>query len=90
MKSCHEPVVVRCESGTDPTSFIWRCRLYRIETVEDRWRRAGDWWIDGRGFRRSYFRVTARPVAQPRAKGRILIAELYQQGANWIIDRVYD
>ena len=39
-----EPVHVRCRDGV-PEQFLWRRRLYLVQTVLAHWRRAGRWWL---------------------------------------------
>ena len=86
MKARNESVVVQRDEKKVPVSLVWRGRLYRITHIEDRWRLCSKWWIDGKGYRRNYFRVTARSVGT----GQILTADLFQQAGNWILESECD
>lgn len=86
MKARYEAIHVEIDSSGAPTRLVWRGRLYRVLEVQDRWRCAGQWWLDGRGWGRAYWVVKAR-----RDHGRACCTfELFRQGANWVLARESD
>ncbi len=86
MKQIHEAICVQCRDG-QPQRLIWRGRLYQVVGVEDCWRYTGKWWLDGRGWRRAYFCITARHVG---GSGALISLEMYRQGGHWMLHRVLD
>lgn len=38
-------VAVKCAKGA-PTQFIWRDRLYRVESILQQWEHSAPWWHD--------------------------------------------
>jgi len=80
-----EPVHVETDPDGIPLRVIWRGRLYRVTGVEDCWRYAGKWWLDGRGWHRAYFRVSARTTS-----GGTVSLEVFRQGGNWVLSRECD
>jgi hypothetical protein len=78
---------VHVEAGPDgvPQRMVWRGQPYRVVEVEDHWRWAGQWWRDGKGWRRAYFRVTVQ-----NHRGVRLTLELFRQGGNWVLSRECD
>ena len=85
MKQRLEPVHVEVDGQGVPLRLVWRGRPYRVLAIEDSWRYAGRWWVDGRGWRRAYFRVTAR-----NSRGHTLTLEVFRQSANWVLSRECD
>jgi hypothetical protein len=86
MKLRMEPVtVVKDEQGV-PQRFYWRGRPYRVTAIEDRWHYAGKWWLDGKGWHRAYFRVTARG---PNG-GQVTFELFKQHGGTWVLSRECD
>lgn len=84
-------ISVRCSNGT-PTQFIWRDRLYRVDTVLQQWRRSTPWWHDIRtvptGKDVQGWRVEAR-AGRGDTQG---VYELgFDPGADrWFLVRTYD
>jgi hypothetical protein len=89
MKQRVEPVHVEADARGVPRRLYWRGRLYCVIAVEDQWRYAGKWWLDGRGWRRAYFRVTARCVRHSGV-GSAITLEVFREGANWVLSRECD
>jgi hypothetical protein len=85
MKARGEAVHVEAHSRGIPLRLVWRGRPYRVVEVHDRWRYAGKWWLDGKGWRRAYFVVTVC-----HASGAPLTLELFRQSANWVLSRASD
>ena len=95
MKARYEAVYVEVDECGVPLRLVWRGRLYRVLAVQDRWRYAGHWWLDGRGWRRAYWVVKAqRPQGQFQervsATCECTTFELFRQGANWVLARDID
>jgi hypothetical protein len=86
MKQVREAIHVQSRGG-QPQRLFWRGGVYDVIGVEDCWRYASKWWIDGKGWRRAYFCVTARPVGR---SGAPVSFEMYRQGGHWILHRVLD
>lgn len=84
MKQRMEPVHVDTNAQGEPWRLVWHGRSYRVMQIEDRWRYAGKWWLDGRGWHRGYFRVTVRG-ARSLMGGESLTVEVFRQGANWVL-----
>ena len=69
MKARYEAVYVEVDGIGVPVRLVWRGRLYRVVEVQDRWRYAGQWWLDGRGWRRAYWVVKAQRPQQRAQDG---------------------
>jgi hypothetical protein len=59
--------------------------LYTVVRVEEQWRYTGKWWLDGVGWQRSYYRVTALTT-----QGKLVTMELYSQFKQWILCGICD
>lgn len=84
MKQRLEPVIVTADTRGVPQRLIWRGRSYHVTQVEDRWRYAGKWWLDGRGWHRAYFRLTVCGT-HTLTGSESMTLEVFRQGANWVL-----
>jgi hypothetical protein len=89
MKQRLEPVHVETDAEGVPLRLIWRGRPFRVIGVDDRWRYAGKWWLDGKGWRRAYFVVTVCGAGRGVGDEGITL-ELFRQSANWMLSRECD
>lgn len=79
------------EEQTEPTTFRWRGRRYRVTNVIGHWREDAGWWQrpDGEPVRirqSDLWRVEARN-GLPTSHG---VFELVHRGDEWRLDRVWD
>ncbi|WP_342371996.1 DUF6504 family protein [Propioniciclava soli] len=54
MRRYDEPIEVRSgevDGELAPVQFLWRRRLWRVLSVETRWKETADWWSRGAGGR---------------------------------------
>ena len=54
-KHIAQPISVSLNDRNLPSTFKWRERMYRVESLQESWRTIGAWW-DGEG-ETTYFRV---------------------------------
>ena len=78
-----EPVKAHQKDDGDLGAFIWRRRLYYVESVLGWWREPDEWW-HGR-----VMRLFVRVNASSRNNGSGTY-ELYQLGDEWFLERVID
>lgn len=92
-------MALRCD-GSEPATFTWGGRRYRVERVEACWKEVGPWWDDsaprtsgGAGTlgERTFFRVTAYPCV-PGLRSEAGIYELrFDHGSEgWWLHEIID
>lgn len=83
------PIRVQCDAGGTPLHFIWRGHAMRVVEAEERWRYRGKWWLNGRGWKRHYFRVSAQTPSGSTATFE-LFRQITREGCVWMLARVCD
>lgn len=82
MKRLEKPILVEMDGG-NPAVFVFNGQSNQIESIEDRWKLQGNWWI--REEKRSYFRVrTQKGIAV------IYLRERMGSEPQWIIAELFD
>ena len=81
MRLYNEPI--QTQGNPLPTSFHWRGRLFRIDSVVDHWVLKGRWW--GQEEQRTYYLVYAET---PDTTGYFEVCSSTCSG--WLLVRVYD
>ena len=97
MRRYDEPIEVRSgEVGGElaPVQFLWRRRLWRVMSVETRWKETADWWSP-RGERKGDLLDESevwRVVAAPGAWASPGVYELAHPvtGDAWLLRAVVD
>ena len=93
MKQRLEPVHIEADREGVPLRWIWRGRPFRVIVVHDRWRYAGKWWLDGKGWRRAYFVVAVQRTGREIGDENVTL-ELFRQSANqsanWMLSHECD
>ncbi|UBV45273.1 hypothetical protein LAJ19_20985 (plasmid) [Deinococcus taeanensis] len=80
MKAYQDEVQVDCRAG-QPRRLIWNGQVYAVQSVMDRWRYGGRWWL-GEVPRTCYL-----------VQAGALTAELHREdgeGGRWWLARVQD
>ena len=91
MKLIGENIIVRCngtgQNEEQPSSLLWRGRLYRVRAVTATWRWRGAWWTTPAlaGHERVYLRILCAPPG-----GAELGMELYRERGHWTLSRLLD
>lgn len=84
-------ISVTCAHGA-PAQFVWRDRLYRVDTVLQRWHRRAPWWHDVRTVPDGHDQQAWRVEASACRDGVQGVYELgFDPGAErWFLIRAYD
>lgn len=96
MRRYDEPIEVRSgevDGELAPVQFLWRRRLWRVLTVETRWKETADWWsLRGRDGDLLAESEVWRVVAAPGAWASPGVYELAHptDGGDWRLRAVVD